>query len=66
MTVSGIVSRFPAVKTSFFLYTLCPFDRGELGQRDGVHVHSVWIVVGARGGVIMGRGVSLSKVSDAY
>ena len=65
MAVSSIVSRFPASKTSPFLHALRVFNRGEFGQRDGIYIHGIWVVMGARGSIIVGRGSSLAKILDA-
>ena len=64
MTVSSIVSGFPASKTSPFLHALHAFNRGEFGQRDSVYIHGIWVVMGARGSIVMGRGSSLVQILD--
>ena len=63
--VPSVVSRFPASKTSPFLHALCTFNRGEFGQRDGIYIHGIWVMMGARGSIIVGRGSSLVKISNA-
>ena len=65
VAVSSIVSGFPASKTSPFLHALCMLDRGEFGQRYGIYVHGIWVMMGVRGSIIVGRGSSLVKISDA-
>ena len=64
MAVSSIVSGFPVSKTSPFLHALRAFNRGEFGQRDGIYIHDIWVVMGARGSIIVGRGSSLVQISD--
>ena len=65
MAVSSVVSGFSASKTSPFLHAFRMFGRGEFGQRDGIYIHGIWVVMGARGSIIMGRGSSLAQISDA-
>ena len=65
VAVSSIVSGFPASKTSPFLHALCMFNRGEFGQRDSIYIHGIWVMMGARGSIIVGRGLSLVQISDA-
>ena len=59
MAVSSIVSGFSASKASPFLHAFRTFDRGEFGQRDGIYIHDIWVMMGARGSIIVGRGSSL-------
>ena len=60
MAVSSVVSGFSASKASSFLHAFRLFNRGEFGQRDGIYIHGIWVMMGARGRVIVGRGSSLA------
>ena len=57
--ISGVVSGFPAPEASSFLYAFCSFDWGEFRKGDGIHIHSIRIVVRARWGVYLGGDSSL-------
>ena len=40
------------------------FDRSKFGQRDGVYIHGIWVVMRARGSIIVGGGSSFAQISD--
>ena len=66
VTVSSIVSCFPASKTLSFLYALCLFNWGEFGQGDGVHIHGIRIVVRTRWEMCLGGNSSFLQGEDAH
>ena len=60
------MSSLPAPKASSFLHALCSFDRGEFGQGDGIHIHSIRIVVRVRWEVCLGGNSSFSQGKDVH
>ena len=52
--VLSIVPSLPAPKASSFFHAFSSFDWGEFGQGDGVHIHSIRIVVRVRWEMCLG------------
>ena len=57
-TVLSIMPSLSALEALSFLHAFGSFNWGELRQGDCVHVHGIWIMVGARGGVGLENGSS--------
>ena len=64
--ILSIVPGLPAPKASSFLHALCSFNWGEFGQGDGVHIHSIRIVVRARWEMCLESNLSFSQGEDVH
>ena len=62
----SIVPSFSASKALSFFHTLSSFNWGEFGQGDGIHIHSIRIVVRARWEMCLGGDSSLMEGEDMH
>ena len=64
--ILSIVPSLPAPKALSFLHALSLFDWCEFGQGDGIHIHSIRIMVRARWEMCLGGNSSLMQREDAH